>query len=299
MKKKFGIIVGVIVVIAAIVLGVMFLSPDKDTSAEKTSDNAQTTVNSDNVEVMKNTIDLNTIGLSEYGISDDHEISKAHPSSLGSVYLVRDFGAEEIKTYLFVTTQDEVMYMDTETVCGGRISVAESDTGAYTVQFANVDGKDGEEILLLTDTGGNGGKGIHETTVWKINDNKIQPIHFSDEEVFDVTLKAPFTVVFKNEELGYEKELVCEEDSESLFDDNGNPDTDEYSGGFYPPYEVTVDSDGDGKTDKCIVSLRSWSYLSRSFGEGESVESVVKYVFDEGKQELVIYDAYVELTSES
>lgn len=295
MKKKIGIIVGVIVVIAAIVLGVIFLAPDKDVAKEKPSDNVQTTAGSNFAEEMKNTIDLNSVDLSEYGISDDREVSKAYPSSIGRVYLVRDFGADETKTYLFVTTKDKVMSVDTKTV--GVVSISDAEnTGAYTLQFADVDGKDGEEILLLTDTGGVGGKGIYEATVWTINDDKIQLIKFSEEEAFDVSLKAPFTVVFKNEALGYEKELVCEEDSESLFDEKGNPESEKYDSAFNSPYKMEVDSDGDEKTDKCIVSLTRWSYLARSV-DGD-VDSVVKYVFDESKQELVIYDAYVEVDAE-
>lgn len=289
MKKKIGIIVGVVVVIVAIVVGVMFFAPEKEASKEKPSENSQTEVGSGNVETMKDTIDLNKVDLGEYGISDDFEISESYPSSLGSVYLVRDYGAEEEKTYLFVTTKEDVMYTDTQAVSAGRLSVNDTTAGTYKLQLADVDGKTGEEIVLLVNTGGNGGKGINCNSIWKINEGKIEAVKINEEEAFDVSLKAPFTVVFKNDALNYVKEFVCKTDSEALFDESGNPeDNGEYDGGFYPPHDIEISKNSDGK---CIVTFTSWSYLSRS--SDNDVESVVKYVFDESKQELVICDAYV------
>ena len=298
---NIAVIIGTIVAVVAVVLGVVFLVPDKEPEvknpSEQVSQNVQTEDNLtvEQLPIMDNTIDLNSMDLnSEFNIRENHEISVPYSTSLGTVYLVREYLTEKTLTYLFVATQDKVIY---ETVAD--VGHAATD---YILQCADVDGEPGEEIILLVNTGGNGGAGIYISAVWKIGDNVIKSLNFSDEAPFEISRKAPFTVVFENKDLNYKKEFVCKTDSESFFDETGKPETDslafeqygyEYDGGFYPPHEINIYPNGDEKTNKCIVALRSWSTLSRT-GD-ETVESVVEYVFDKEKQEFVIHNAYIDV----
>lgn len=312
LKRKIAITIGAIVSIVAIVVGVIFFTQNNNTKpknpSKNISQNDENQVAVDDImgmveshpTVMKETIDLNSVDLTKYGLTNDNEISIPYPTSLGCAYVVRDYGKQEEKTYLFVTTEKDVMYVDTETVSAGRLSVENNGGGEFTLQRGDIDGEPGEEIVLLINTGGNGGAGIYLNSIWKIKDNEIKPIKISDEKPFKVSRKAPFTVVFENEELKYKKEFVCKTDSELLFDESGNPtfesdfyDGYSFSGDFYSPHEINVYPYGDETTDKCIVSFTSWSRLSRC-GD-ETVESVVDYVFDEEKKELIIHDAYIDV----
>ncbi len=235
--------------------------------------------------VMKETIDLNSVDLKKYGLTDDHEISVPYPTSSGYVYVVRDYGKEEEQTYLFVTTKDKVMYLNTEFPSAGRIPVEE----AHSLTTGDLDGKKGEEIVLLANTGGNGGAGIYCNGIYKINNGKIFEMKISDESPFEVTLEAPYTVVFRNKKFNFEEKVVCDTDSESLFDDKGNPEADEYDGGFYAPHSGTAYCyDGE----ESYVNFTSYSYLSRSINNKE-VYSSVDYIYDSKTNEFVISDVSV------
>ena len=185
------------------------------------------------LDIMKETIDLKKVDLTKYGLSKNNDISVPYPTSLGCVYVVRDYGKEEEKTYLFVTTKDKVMYLDTEVSSYGQIPVEK----AHSLTTGDLDGKKGEEIVLLSNTGGNGGAGIYCNGIYKIDNGKIVEMKVSDEAPFEVTLEAPYTVVFKNKKLNFEEKIVCDSDYEELFDDKGNPVAKEYDGGFYAPHE--------------------------------------------------------------
>lgn len=292
MKKKIGIIIGVIVAVVAIVVGIIYFTQNDTTEPENPSENIlQSDENQVAVDdiigmeesyptVMKETIDLHSVDLTEYGLTKDNEISIPYPMSIGCAYVVRDYGEDEEQTYLFVTTEDKVMYLNTEFPSAGRLPVKE----VYSLKIADLDGEKGEEIVLLANTGGNGGAGIYCNGIYKISNGRIAEMKISDEKTFEVSLEAPYTVTFKNEKLDYEEKLVCEKDSEALFDDKGNPDMSSmyfeeygsYDGGFFSPHKVEVYTNDEGQP---CVSFTSWSYLSRSFDE-EEVESVVEYSYN-------------------
>ncbi|MBQ8765221.1 MAG: hypothetical protein IJZ16_00275 [Clostridia bacterium] len=235
--------------------------------------------------VMKETIDLKSIDLKKYGLTDDNDISVPYPTSLGCAYVVRDYGKAEEQTYLFVTTKDKVMYLNTEFPSAGRIPVEE----AHSLSTGDLDSEKGEEIVLLANTGGNGGAGIFCNGIYKISNGKIIEMKISNEEPFKVSLEAPYTVVFKNKKLNFEEKIVCDSDYESLFDDNGNPEVEEYDGGFYAPHSANVYC-YDDEIPK--VSFTSYSYLSRSMNDKE-VYSSVDYVYDSKINEFVISDVSV------
>lgn len=248
--------------------------------------------------VMKETIDLHSVDLSKYGLTNDYEVSIPYPMSLGCAYVVRDYGKEEEQTYLFVTTKDNVMYFNTEFPSSGRLPLTgEYSYETYSLKTADLDGEKGEEIVLLANTGGNGGAGVYCNGIYKIDNGKIVEMKISDEKPFEVTLEAPYTVVFKNEKLDYEEKIVCEWDSEALFDDAGNPDMSSmyfeeygsYDGGFYSPHETGIYT--NDKEQPCVY-FTSWSYLSRSVDE-EEVESVVEYSYNSETNQFEI--TYVRL----
>ena len=242
--------------------------------------------------VMKETIDLSSVDLTNYGLTKDAEISVPYPTLLGCVYVVRDHSKSPEHTYLFVTTKDKVMFHDTGFENSGKIYLekgTDSITESYSLNIIDLDGEKGEEIVLLSDTGGNGGMGIYEHGIYKISNDKIVKMKISNEKPFDITLEAPYTVAFRNEKFDFEKTLVCKSDSESLFDDNGSPEHDNYDGGFYPPHSVLIYSSSD---EKSTVTFSSYSYLSRSMDD-QQVVSDVEYVYDVAKKQFVISDVNV------
>ncbi len=243
--------------------------------------------------VMKETIDLYSVELAEYGLTDDNEISIPYPMSIGCAYVVRDYGKEEEQTYLFVTTKDKVMCFNTEFSSSGRLPLkGDYSLETYSLQTTDLDGEKGEEIVLLANTGGNGGAGIYCNGIYKISNGKITEMKISDEKPFEVCLEAPYTVVFKNEKLDYEQKVVCEFDYEGLFDENGNPVADEYDGGFYSPHEVGVYTNDE---EQPCVYFTSWSYLSRSVDK-EEVESVVEYSYNSETNRFEITYAGVDVS---
>lgn len=307
LKRKIIIIVGVIVAVVAIVVGIIIFTQDNNTELENTSENISQ--NDDNQvvvddimgmedmypTVMKETIDLHSVDLTEYGLTNDNEISIPYPTSLGCAYVVRDYGEDEEQTYLFVTTKDSVMYLNTEFPSSGRLPIED----VHSLKIADLDGEKGEEIVLLANTGGCGGAGIYCNGIYKISNSKIVEMKISDEEPFEVSLEASYTVVFKNEKFDYEERLVCERDSELLFDDAGNPDMssmyfeeyDSYDGGFYASHEAGIYTNDNGQSSVCFTS---WSYLSRSVDE-EEVESVVEYSYDSESNQFVITYVRVDI----
>ena len=267
---------------------------DEENSSQKIDENQEEAEDIMGMEetfptVMKETIDLKSIDLKKYGLTGDNDISVPYPTSLGCAYVVRDYGKSEEQTYLFVTTQDKVMYLNTEFPSAGRIPVEQ----AHSLSTGDLDGEKGEEIVLLANTGGNGGAGIFCNGIYKISNGKITEMEISNEEPFKVSLEAPYTVVFKNEKLDYEEKIVCDSDYESLFDEKGNPEADKYDGGFYAPHETGIYTNDEGKPS---VYFTSWSYLSRSVDE-EEVESVVEYSYNSKTNQFEItyvrLDAYV------
>lgn len=296
MKKRIGIIIGIIVAVAVIILSVVLFAPDKDTEVNNPSENISQNDVSEQEKtestVMKETIDLFSVDLTEYGLTKDIEISVPYPTMLGCAYVVRDYGKAEEQTYLFVTTKDKVMYLNTGFPSAGKMPLTgEYSYGTYSLQIGDLDGEKGEEIVFLSNTGGNGGAGIYCNGIYKISNGKITAMEINNEEPFTVSLEAPYTVVFKNEKLDYEERIVCDSDYESLFDDNGNPEVDEYDGGFYAPHEVEVYLYDEEQQCVCFTS---YSYLSRSMNDKE-VYSTVNYIYDAKTNQFVIAEVGVSV----
>ncbi len=289
MKKKIGIIIGIIVVVIVVVFGIIFSTTNK-----------QSDKNQGNDSTVSNTIDINTLDFKEYGITGEYDISDPQESPFGSAYIVRaETDNYETYAHLFILTENGILYADTKCMC-----IPINDYNWFRLTYADIDNKPGDEIILITNTGGNGGCGIHDISVWKIADNRLYPIEISDEEPFDVSFEAPFTVVFKNDTFNYEKKYHYKNDVDPLFTDDGtpenrfvdenDPDYCEYNGDFYPPHEIKITEDGDKTTEKCIVSLTSWSRLGK-YDEEYDVYSVVDYVYNENTGKLEIHNAHIDI----
>lgn len=177
-------------------------------------------------DIMDNTIDLKSVKLDKYGISNNYEIGVPYPTKLGCVYLVRDYCLEYgSKTFIFVTTRDKVMSIDTDCELTSDIKLNNS----YEIALVNLDGEKGEEIVLNMFNGGNGGAGGHNSYIFKIYDSRIaemkQPDEPNEENGFNFELKAPFKMVVTNEYSSDEfiVEMKGNEEHERFFDVNGNP----------------------------------------------------------------------------
>ena len=173
-------------------------------------------------------IDLKSVELSKYGITSNHEISKPYSTSLGNVYLVRDYCEEySSKTYLFVTTKEKVLVIDTGM---DYLPSAIKLDNSYEIGFADLDGEKGEEIVLNMGNGGNGGAGGHDSYIYKIFESRIaemeQPAEPDEMNGFSFRFKAPFKMVVthecNNEE--FVIEMKGNEEHEGFFDKNGTPE---------------------------------------------------------------------------
>lgn len=290
MKKKNGIIIGVIIAVVVIILGLVFLGPDKDTGAENPSENITQNeemneiVNweGDTFEAVKEAIDLNSVDLSEYGISDDHEISTPYPVSDGFVYVVRDFIDEwSSKTYVFYTTADKVIYGETESdIPRFEGSIDE----VIYITSADLDGVSGEEIVLNMPNGGNAG---YESYILKINEDEVIVMQsffgMEDANGFSFRFEAPFKMVVTNEidDDEYIIDMKGNEEHERFFDAEGNPEMDgpePMMDGYFIFEPVQID-DGYG-----VRRVQHTSIASHANCAGFA-ETVVKYV--DGKFEVV------------
>lgn len=159
--------------------------------------------------------------------------------------------------------------------------------GDYSINLSyyDVDGEEGEEIIVQQTTGATGGAGSYRSSVLKITDNEIKTIFSSDglnpyNNGFSSKVEAPFTVKIINEFTDYELSLDYK-DSEGyiggVFDKKGYPIQD--SGydevmfdSFYEFNPVDVDNDG-------VYELECLQYSSL-YGHADYIgtaKSVLKY----------------------
>ena len=238
--------------------------------------------------VMNNTIDLNEIDLfAEFNINDNHEISVPYPTSLGTVYLVREYLTEKSLTYLFVTTQDIITYEMVTDI--GFYSIL--DNGGYTcyeLHTANVDNEQGEEIVLMTNTGGNGGRGSWIPGVYKITEKGIEEMSFA-EDGYKITAEKTFKYVITNEFTDLNETVEANKDYAYDFEEDGTPveGADEY---FYsmPWYIRPEDVDNDGI---CEIVTKEWSSISKD--TNENVDFITTYKYDAEKEKFIVVDTSV------
>lgn len=289
MNKKIGIIIGVVVAVVAIVLGVVFLTPDKDAgNVDYISD------------YIEKTDDWKTAGLSEYGIDDEVEFSEAFESSAGNVYLIRNMeyntgdALSVSTTYIAVETDDKIWISQCDTEDGGYVpELAEG----HDVKFADVDGEDGEEVLvtLMHHNHGAPGRGQYATMVWKICDNGIKEI-FNGKDLdngFEIQLAEEYTAIVKNSAFNYEKELDCYNDEGLFFDENGSPIPDSNYDSIHPVWEMDAkDVDGDNENE---LICKQWIYLSESTFHEHDAVTVLKY--SSASEVFEVVDAYVQVSA--
>ena len=176
--------------------------------------------------IMDETIYLGSANLKKYGISTGCEISQPYPTLLGCVYLVRDYNDDSSKTYLFVTTQKDIVCEDLDFELPSVISLADS----YMIKTVDLDGEAGEEIILNLFNGGQGGAGGYNSYIFKIAKNKLvemkQPDGVYEETGFTANLRAPYEIVVTNKYNDEECVISAKgnEEHERFFDAKGNPD---------------------------------------------------------------------------
>lgn len=285
-KSAFKKIIAVLLALATLVLaGCQNNEPvNEDNPSEQTSQNMQEDkLSIEQLPVMDNTIDLMSIKLSnDTNLTEKYEISVPYPTALGTVYLVREHLIEKSLTHLFVATQDNYMYELLPDI--GFFSILEYGIEAYELYTANVDNEPGEEILLMTNTGGNGGRGSWELGVYKITDKGIEEMSFA-EDGYKVTAEKPFKYVITNKFTDLNETVEADKDYAYDFEEDGTPveGVNEY---FYsmPWYIRPKDFDNDGINE---IVIREWSSISKETNN-ETVDYETVYKYDSEKEEFVV-----------
>ncbi|MBO5196579.1 MAG: hypothetical protein J6C03_05735 [Clostridia bacterium] len=167
---------------------------------------------------IKKADDWKTEGLKSAGL-EGVEITYTSDISQGKLYLLEE------KDPIYVI--DKHFFLAVEK--GDQILLAEAGTGvlAEYIHCCDVDGEQGDEILFMIDTGGNGGAGSHSTYVYNINNNKISNIYHSDysnnNHGFSTKLIEPFKVEIKNNYTGYTSVIEVQNEFRIFFDEQGKP----------------------------------------------------------------------------
>ena len=296
MKKKIGIIIGVVVAIVAIVVGVIFLTKDNSTSGDIGP-------LCDSLEIA----DWKTTGIREYGIAEEAEFSEGYVTSAGTVYVIRDTRMGEgdddwqvsSKTYIALETDDKV-WID-ECLDYGDSYVPEL-VEALELKLADIDDDGVEEIFILLSMHNHGapGRGQNYSMIWKIYDNGIAEIFNGDEfdNGFSAELKQGYLAEITNKFVEYSYEFDCSlDEDEFFFDEEGNPCyDDEYftvsEVVFHPIWNFDIkDVNGDGKNE---VMLKQWIWLADC--TDMEMDAVTTIAFNDGEFEVV--DATVEVSAE-
>ena len=242
--------------------------------------------------IMNNTIDLRQVNLfSEFNIGENHEISVPYPTSLGTVYLVREHLTEKSLTYLFVATQDDIVYEMVTDI--GFESIADNNGCVYELYTANVDNEPGEEIILMTNTGGNGGRGSWEIGVYKITDKGTEKMSFA-EDGYIVIAEKPFKYVITNAYTDLYETVEANKDYAYDFEEDGSP-VEGTNVSFYsmPWYIRPEDVDNDGI---CEIVTKEWISVSKD--TEENVDFITTYKYDAEQEKFVVCDASVMYSSD-
>ena len=310
MKKNVAMISLILVFIAVGVAGIVLKKsgnneekPSENISAYNSQQNETETdavisealSESETEETKKKYIDLRQIDITEYGIRDDCEVSEHKVTEYGNVYLVRDMGDENVlRTFVFVTTQKDIVYIDTGYGIPGDISLKFVDF--YTV---DLDGEDGEEIILNMNLGGVGGFGSYGSLIYKYSDGKLsemkQPDEGYDETGFKAKLTAPYKIIVTNE-YNDEKTVVDVKGKKEFFDEEGKPfnnGVEIYCDSFYEFKPVKLEDGSYGVERKQYTSL---GYHMNYVGDAVTV---IKFSPDKDSFEVISarFDAYNYLES--
>lgn len=296
-KTMFKRVIAVLLALATLIFA--GCQKDKPVNDDNPSENISQNMQDDKLTVeqlpvMDNTIDLRSIKLSnDTCVTEKYEIGVPYPTSLGTVYLVREHLTEKSLTYLFVATQDNYMYELLPNI--GFFSILEYGIGAYEIYTANVDNEPGEEILLMTNTGGNGGRGSWELGVYKITEKGIERMNFA-EDGYKVKAEKPFKYVITNEFTDLNETVEVNKDYAYDFEEDGTPleGADEYKYSM-PWYIRPKDFDNDGINE---IVIREWSSISKETTD-ETVDYETVYKYDAEKDEFVVSKTSVRVASEN
>jgi hypothetical protein len=241
-------------------------------------------------EVMSDTLWLSANVAADHGAWISCEISLPYPTSLGTVYVVKETGRGEEDTFLFVVRQKDVLCANLGLVIPEYASLED-----IYVKTVDLDGEAGEEIILNLFNGGQGGAGGFSSYIYKITKNKLvemkQPDGVYEGTGFTATLRAPYEIVVTNK-YNDEKCVISakgNEEHEGFFDAKGNPENSGCSLGCdsfftFEPVELEDGSYG--------VRRLQYSYIGSHANCSGYAETVIKYSANKKAFEVVSANFY-------
>ncbi len=194
-----------------------------------------------------------TEGLKSAGL-ENVEITYDHKFSHGTLYLLEEkeqFYVGYKQFFFAVETEEQILF-----------SAAGAGTAQEYINCCDVDGEEGDEIIFMVDYGGNGGAGAHGTFVYKVTQNKINNIfysdYFNDSHGFSAKIIAPYRVKVTNSITGYNTIINIENPYGYYSNDDGNSIYNEIIGFDCINNVQPRDVDNDGISE--LICTR-YSYL--------------------------------------
>ncbi len=240
--------------------------------------------------IIPKTADWKTTGLESAGFGEADFYSSTE-CSLGTLHILSHYTYSSIfkDIYFALEREDDVLLYYTGTDFGSP----------EYLYFCDIDGDKADEIVLMLNTGGNGGAGSHTTYVWKVTDKGFETLFdFDDYSTFfdtgfEFELQAPFKLLVKNRHTGYSRTIDFSNRTGyigAVYDEKGNPlDTwTAYHDCFY--YIIPRDIDNDGVYE--IECTAFTSLYGHADGIGDSV-CTIKY--DTKSGEFKVIDARFEI----
>ncbi len=304
MKKKsiISILLGIIILLFLLIA--IFICKNNDTEKTTTQPSATetTTIHTrpemDNISI-PNTKKWQTEGLATLGLTD-FKISEATDCLPGKVYIISkpDVGLFH-NFYIALETPEKVWV-----TYSGTFLDTESESH-YRYFLNDVDGEPGEELIVNADTGGNGGYGQYDSSVWKLSNNGVEKIFDACTIVgrfdtgFESQLKAPFKLVISNRYTGYETTIDYSENTEykgTVFDKNGKPMSELFNRASFDSFYTfePIDIDNDGVFE--ILCKQYTSLYSHADHIGDA-QTILKY--DKAEKDFKITDTEFILYTEN
>lgn len=229
------------------------------------------------------TADWKTKGLESAGL-DGAEFYSSHDCSFGTLHILTHHSWSQAFMEIFFALErkdDILLYAVTE--------------HAYPedIYSCDVDGEKGDEIVFMTDDGGNGGAGSHTSYVFKITDNGFKTLFNVNTYVtpfdtgFEYELKAPFKMEVRNTITGYSTVIDYSDNKGyvgGVYDEKGNPlgDWEPSRDCFYKFVPKDINHDG-----VCEIVCTSYTHLyGHADGIGDS-ECTLRYNKDSGEFEVI------------
>ena len=304
MKKKtiISILLGIIILL--FVLIAIFICKNNDTEKTTTQPSATetTTIHTrpemDNVSI-PNTKKWKTEGLAALGLTDV-KISEATDCLPGKVYIISKLDVGLFHNFYIALETPEKVWV----TYSGTFVDTQSESH-YRYFLNDVDGEEGEELIVNADTGGNGGYGQYDSLVWKLSNNGVEKIFDACTIVgrfdtgFESELKAPFKLVISNRYTGYETTIDYSENTEykgTIFDESGKPMSELFNrAGFDSFYTFEpIDIDNDGVFE--ILCKQYTSLYSHADHIGDA-QTIIKY--DKAEKDFKIIDTEFILYTEN